>query len=230
MKIKTNIVELADATMFLARNNISLEVHRGLSCFEMAQRNKPEIIIHSDKDQCNLASLEYPDIKFVGPGAKENLAFDWTPKHGVDTELLDATKLHTIHSHCSFVNLKNEENKLFIKRIECIGLPINVWGSGFGISQINDTQGIPNKGTVYKNSKICASDNPGDCFKILYLEKPCITNYDMAYCNNIYKITDFKEISLFKDQKKFAESNHWRFIFKEFFDTLGMKRTGEKIR
>ena len=134
MRINTDMPQYASAIRPLAKYGINLNVIRGTnSPYKLAHINKPNVIIsHSSK----LIKMEFPHIKFVGPQCKFP-NYEYIPEQGFDSSICDEIPASHIKSKSVFINKEGPKNKIFIKKIESLGLAPKVIGDGFGIAQIN---------------------------------------------------------------------------------------------
>lgn len=197
----------------LSKYGIHLNIIKsGGSPYKLAHTNKPNVVIsHSS----SLINMEFPHIKFVGPKCKFP-NYDYTPEQGFDSSLCDEIEASPIKSKVVFINREGPKNKIFIKKMESLGLSPKVVGDGFGIAQIN-LRHLHETASLYKSAQYGASTSAEEIYKILYLGKPCITPWDFPHCTNIMKTN---KLTMNTDQVEFAKQFDWLNIFAKIFDLI----------
>lgn len=213
MRINTDIIQYASAIRPLAKYGIHLNIIKSdNSPYKLAHTNRPNVVI---SHTASLINMEFPYIKFVGPKCKFP-NYDYIPEQGFDKELCDLIEPSKINSKTVFINREGNKNKLFIKKMESLGLAPKVIGSGFGIAQINLQYHIE-PASLYKSAQFCGASLVEEIYKILYLGKPCITPWDFPYCNNIMKSN---KIEMSSEQIDFAKQFDWLNIFARIFNLI----------
>lgn len=67
-------------------------------------------------------------------------------------------------------------------------------------------------------------------YKILFMDIPCITNADMNYCYNGYKLNTTLDVRPIKDQVKYAwDSSHTVFL-SNILSICGYEDQSEKLK
>lgn len=213
MKINTDIPQYLSAVRPLAKYGIYLNVIRGAgSPYKLAHINRPDVVIsHS----AHLINMEFPHIKFAGPKCKFP-NYDYSPEQGFDSESCDLIDPFRINSKTVFINREGPKNKMFIKKMESLGLAPKVVGDGFGIAQIN-LRHLSESAGLYKSAQFCGATLAEEVYKILYLGKPCLTPWDFPHCNNIMKST---KVDVSSEQSAFAKQFDWLNIFAKLFDLI----------
>lgn len=219
MIINTNITTYESAISELATLGVSLKIING-GVYKLAQSGKPNIVLCND---ANKIDGEFPHIKFVGPNCKFP-NYNYALEIGFNSILRDMVPPSKIKSNAIFLNLEGVKNKIIIKKIESLGIPLKVIGNGFGISQINPLT-FEDSYAFYKSAEMCIATHPIEIYKILYLGKPCLTPFDFPFCTNIKDIGAHNvwAISPKEGQIEFAEGYSWTNIFNKIMVAAGEK-------
>lgn len=208
LKINSDLVNYSSAVPMLARYGINLNIlHNCNSPYKLAHANRPDVVISMN---ANKITTEFPHIKFVGPQCKFP-NYEYNPVQGFNAELCDIAPPSELKSKVIFINRQGPKNKLFIKKIESIGLSPFVLGDGFGIAQINYGKKEPIE-SLYKSAEFVAATSVEDIYRALYLGKMCITPWEFPHCNNIFKSA---KLTMNPAQIEFAKQFDWKNIFGE---------------
>lgn len=205
--INTNLPQYHSAVNWGRSRNIKINIING-NDFELAKHiERPNYVIsHS----CHLIQDNFPEITFIGP----ECGFpgkSYYPEAGFDSGALDSMPRIIVPADIIYVNKTvSFDSKVFIKKIESLGLNLKVYGHGFGISEFKSK--VP-PDSAYKGVSAIAADNEEEIYKALYLGKVCITPFNFAHCYNVFEIESGQSLVSTEAQQDFAKQNTWDSIF-----------------
>lgn len=229
MKIFTNCLQLRLSGDYLY--NIDIEfLFSKTNVFTLAQY-QPNIIITEDTYEAEQASQKYPDIKFIGPEFSfPNYKCD-IPKGLLDELSVINNKAGAVFQKCdiSYFNTQREENLIFIKKLQSLG-NVKIIGEGYSPDECIKKYPKRLSPCFYKFGKYGAATDLEEMYKILFMDIPCITNADMNYCYNGYKLNDILDLHPIKNQVIYAwDSSHTVFLSK-ILSICGYEDQSEKLK
>lgn len=226
IKIYTNLKQLNKSGEYLKTRGVDFK-YIGTNVFSLCQYN-PSIIISNDKEEMEGAcALNYPLIRFIG----KNLNPPCESINIPDNFLYDVPSIKSIQHLLGYI-----EKTCDISYISDFSRPCTTEDMGFyyklnylgntklvgNISNINQVASRLSENEIYKfclMGKVCAlrEDDKNFLLPILYLNTPCITDFEHPYCYHIDEINtvDLKPID---GQVEYAR----KFCVKSFWDSINI--------
>jgi hypothetical protein len=218
--INTNYPIFNSAIYPASKRGIELNIIKTNSIYRLAQEFSPNIVL------CDVPpnDREFPNVKFVGPKC-DFPNYNYEFRYGFDSEILEQTPPSDMPIDVIFINKNGQKDKLLIKKAESLGLNLKVVGQGYGVSQLNlerlDDIEIT---SLYKKARICLASDPEEAYKILWMNKICLTSFNFPDCHNIMKVSTLPHLTEPNAYDRISK-NRWIEIFNEI-----MEITGTEIR
>lgn len=201
MKIATNIRSLRNSGPYF--NQIGIEfIYLNTNIYTLINY-KPDVLMVNNCPEAMSASVDYPDIKFIGDGYEfPNYQFKFPDALLNELSVLQNNDITFPECDISYVTSSGKDNELFIYKLKALG-NLKIAGPSSCIDTVHTYKNSNMSPLIYKHSKYCAADNEEEILKILFMNKPCITNIRYP---NTYFIDNVKlnEILPTKTQVHFA--------------------------
>lgn len=231
LKIATNLQSLRYAGDYFGRINIRFEYHPNAGIFELSCLN-PDIIISNNYHESIAVSNEKPSIKIVGPKLQfPNYHFDIPPF------LLDELSVlvnrdqpsNYRETTISYYNDSGPTNHEFICKLQSLG-PTKILGNGFGPDEL--TKFVNQRGTpiLYNRSKICGATSVEEVLKILFMGKPCLSNFPYnKYCYQVDTVNNLDDIVSMQGQSEYAFQFSHTVTLSKLLDVVGLNDYSEQL-
>jgi len=230
LKIATNLQTFKYAGDYLGRVNIRFEYHPNAGIFELSCLN-PDIIISNNYHESIAVSNEKPSIKIVGPKFQfPNYNFD-IPPFLLDelSVLLSKEQANYPKPSISYYNGGGLENYEFICKLQSLS-DTKILGHGFGPDEITRFTNPRATPALYNRSKVCGATSVEEVLKILFMGKPCISNFQYnQYCYQVDTIKSLDDVVAKNGQSEYAFQFSHTAVLSKMLEIVGLNDYTEEL-